>query len=409
MIAFVRFFLTIYLADGCLSFIDDAISLFSGASPLSGVRSILANAVILLALALYVCLGVDRRLPKRLLLPQTVYIMLCPLIPLFLPALSGGNALRLALPAGQVALGLLPLIIFRKDGVRGPSIPSSLFTGTFFSLRNTLAFGAINLLVVPPVLAMAVFQVAGARLSAQTSGFMSLTPAGIYMSERVYKRDNRTIRLAAMIHIGEREYYDDVTASVPTGRTIVLAEGVTDRGNRLGNKFDYRQMAGFLGLTSQEKMRYRGNVIEAGELDKAGGEQPAGDKKARKEPVDILRADVDTASFRPPTIVVLDAIGRQLRRSPSPVKAFLALNTWAEKNVTPEMYGIVMEDILQRRNRVVLGHLWKALASYDTVVIPWGALHMREIEAEVLKRGFVFQEERKRLGVSFRRVLSAGS
>ena len=65
------------------------------------------------------------------------------------------------------------------------------------------------------------------------------------------------------------------------------------------------------------------------------------------------------------------------------MKALFSLNDWAAKNITPEMNDIISDDILHRRNREVIRLLGKALDHYDTVVIPWGALHMKEIEAEV--------------------------
>ena len=65
------------------------------------------------------------------------------------------------------------------------------------------------------------------------------------------------------------------------------------------------------------------------------------------------------------------------------------------------MYEIIIDDILHRRNMGVIHYLDKALVRYDTVVIPWGALHMTEIEAEVLKRGFKLQEERERVSIAF--------
>jgi hypothetical protein len=54
---------------------------------------------------------------------------------------------------------------------------------------------------------------------------------------------------------------------------------------------------------------------------------------------------------------------------------------------------------------VVIRHLEKALVRYDTVIIPWEALHMKEIEAEVLKRGFKLKEERERVSIDFRKML----
>ena len=70
------------------------------------------------------------------------------------------------------------------------------------------------------------------------------------------------------------------------------------------------------------------------------------------------------------------------------------------------MSEIIMDDILHRRNVGVIRHLEKALGRYDTVVIPWGALHMKEIEAEILKRGFKLQEERERVSIDFRKMLT---
>jgi hypothetical protein len=83
----------------------------------------------------------------------------------------------------------------------------------------------------------------------------------------------------------------------------------------------------------------------------------------------------------------------------------MGLNSWAEQNITPEMYTVIMDDILHRRNLAVISHLEKAFMRYDTVIIPWGALHMKEIEAEVLRRGFVLQEERERVSIDFRKLL----
>ena len=113
---------------------------------------------------------------------------------------------------------------------------------------------------------------------------------------------------------------------------------------------------------------------------------------------------MDVSVFRPPTIILLENIGKHLKES-STARSFLSLNAWAGNTITPQMYDIIMDDILHRRNRKVIGYLGKALDRYDTVLIPWGALHMKEIEQEVLKRGFKLQEERERVSVDFRKML----
>ena len=150
----------------------------------------------------------------------------------------------------------------------------------------------------------------------------------------------------------------------------MLAEGVSDDGNLLRNRLDYGRVANFLGLTSQEKMHFRGRVIEADALDSPQVRSKSEGKKDQSGLVDILRADVDVSAFRPPTILFINTIGKQLQESHSLAAGLLALNSWAEKTVTPEMQTVVMDDILHRRNREVIRYLGKALARYDTVVIP---------------------------------------
>ncbi len=401
---FANLFLVLFIADGGVSLLDELVSLLSPVAFLSGARNVLADSVIVMAVPVYLCLGIDRRLPKRVFLPLTLFVFWCPLSAWFFPALAGNRTYGLLVAAAQVALVTLPLSRFRKGGARSLTMPPAMFDAPLFSLKNTLVFGAANLFVIPLALAMLVLYTANSWMAEYTSGFMRLAPGGLYMTDRVYRRGNRTIRLASMIHVGEKEYYDELVGSIVPGRTIVLAEGVTDDKDLLQNRLNYGRVAAFLGLTSQEKMLFRGKLIEPEALEAPRVRSRDPGEKKQTGP-DILRADLDVSAFRPPTILFLNAIGKHLQESQSLVKGLLAINAWAEKNISPEMNEIIMDDILHRRNREVIRHLGRALDRYDTVVIPWGALHMKEIEEEVLKRGFVLQEERERVSIDFRKML----
>ena len=402
MRVFSNLFLVLFLADGGFSLLDELVSLLSPVAPLTAVRNVLANIVILMAALVYFCLGIDRRLPKRVFLPLILYVFWCPLSIWLFPALAGSRAYALLAAAAQIVLGMLLLSRFRKGRARSGDLmmPPAMFDAPWFSLKNTLVFGAANLFVIPIALVVLALYTANSYMAENAPGFMRLGPGGLYMTDRTYRRDDRTIRLSSMIHVGDRKYYDELAGSILPGRTIILAEGVTDQKQLLRNRFDYERVAGFLGLTSQDKMLFQGTLIEPEALDDA----PRGEKE-QAGTVHILRADVDVSDFHPPTILLLDAIGKHLRESPSPVKGLLSLNAWAEKNITPEKYEVIMNDILHRRNREVISYLGKALERYDTVVIPWGALHMKEIEQEVLGRGFKLQEERERVSIDFRKML----
>ena len=403
---FANLFLILFLADGGFSLVDELVPLLTPLAPFTALRNLLALNVIVMAAAVYLCLGIDQRLPKRVFLPQIIFIFFCTLSTWLFPALAGIPAFGLFMAAVQVALGMLPLYSLRKGAGRSLTMPPEQFSSPFFSLRNTLVFSAANLFVLPLALLLLGLSVANAYMFEYTSGFMRLAPQGLLMTERVYRRDNRTIRLAAMIHVGDKEYYDELAGSIAAGRSIVLAEGVSDDKNLLRNKIDYGKMAGFLGLTSQQEMRFRGRLIEAEELEspKASSRDAVNVEQAGQ--ADLLRADVDVSDLRPATILFLNAIGKHMQGSPSFIKGLLAVNSWGEKNITPEMSGIIMDDILHHRNVGVIRHLEKALGRYDTVVIPWGALHMKEIEMEVLKRGFKLQEERERVSIDFLKLFT---
>jgi hypothetical protein len=402
---FANLFLILYYADGITSLFDELASLLFPLPALTELRGLLANIVIVTAVPVYLCLGIDRRLPKKVFIPLIVYVFWCLLAGWFFPSLAGNRAFGLLAASGKVILCLLTIRHFRKTEERSPLMTKAMFDKPFFRLRNTLTFGAANLFIIPFVLLLLMLCKVDSYLGAYTSGFMRLAPDGVHMIEKVYRRDNKTIRLAAMIHVGEKEYYDELVGSVAPGRTIVLSEGVTDRKKLMRNSLDYGKLAGFLGLTSQANMHFKGRLIGKDNLDSAPPRASSEGVMKTAAPVDILRADVDVSSFRPQTIHFLNVLGRNLKENASVMKGFLSFNAWAEKNITPEINKIIMDDILYSRNREVIRQLRKALTRYDTIVIPWGAMHMPEIEGEIRKDGFKLQQVRDRVSIDFKKML----
>lgn len=403
MRTFANLFLVLFLADGSLSILDEIVTLIWPTPDLTMLRAMLANAVLYLAFPLYLCLGLDRRLPKKLFLPLILFLFWCPLSVWIFPPLADSRVYGLLMAVLQVALGTF--LISRTVKHVAPqalTLPQTFFEGPFFSGRNTLVFFGINLPLLPVVLATLLLYTADSYATFNTAGFVRVSPGGVYMMERVYKKDAKTVRLAGMIHVGEKKYYEEVSRLPVAGRAIVLAEGVTDEEGRLKNRFDYGKVASLLGLTPQDKMLFEGRVIEAEALD----DPPA---EGKQEKPDILRADVDLSTFRPETMLFLDQVGKHLRGNASVLEGMVELNEWAGENVTPAMYEVIMDDILHKRNKVLIAHLDRALPRYDTVVVPWGALHMKEIEAALLERGFKVEEEKKRLSVDLKRIVSQGA
>jgi hypothetical protein len=79
-------------------------------------------------------------------------------------------------------------------------------------------------------------------------------------------------------------------------------------------------------------------------------------------------------------------------------------NLWVEENMTPERIAAVMTDIFDKRNEVIIDNMARTLKQYDTIIIPWGAMHMPVIEAAVLNRGFREGNRHERLSLDFRTI-----
>jgi len=397
---FINMFLILFAADGLISVVDELLMLVAGTSNLSGVREMFANTVVFMSLPVYLALVMDVRLPKRVLLPLLFFIVWSLLVTWIIPSLADSHIYGTACSFVQLLLCLLPIEYARRCGGEGLLLPVSVFGSKFFNLRHTLKYAAISLVIVPVVFVLLTLASANAYADKATSGFIRIAPGGLYMSERIYKKGLKTIRLTSMIHVGDKKFYDDLAGSIFAGKTIILAEGVTDDKQLLKNKFGYSKMAGFLGLSSQEKMRLKGRLVEAAD-EEADTKDSAG--------ADILRADIDISDFGKETILFLNTVGRYINEGTSLADTFIALNKWAEVELTPEMNKIIMDDILHKRSKVLINHLDKAMANYETIVVPWGALHMAEIEESVIKRGFVLQEKKYRLSIDFWRMFRGKS
>lgn len=392
-----NFYIILFLIDACLSLVVELLAVAETPVPLlPEVRTLVANAVLILSVVLFGCLAIDRRLPKSLLLPLILYIAWCALGLWPLSGVVGRQAVGLVAAGGQALLGG---IVILTRGLRGQFLlAAEQFRGSLFSWRNTLGFTAINLLLLPLALVFSGLAMADYYLGEHTAGFMRLSPVGIYLSERTYRRDLKVIRLAGMMHIGKEDYYRDMVGSMPNGGTIILTEGVTDRDRLLVNPFNYSKLARIIGVTSQETMQFDGRLVDLNNL----GQRPAVAGGPGKP--DIARADIDLNRFDPRTVEFLNVLGNTLFSGKPLEDALTEYNAWIQANMTPERVAGVMADILDKRNAVVIDSMLRTLKYYDTIIIPWGAMHMPAIEAAVLTQGFKPSSTQERLSLDFRTI-----
>lgn len=395
---FANLYIVLFLIDAGLSLTDELSTVFAAHLPaLSMVRNFVAFLVIGLSLAVYFLLGLDRRLPKRVFLPLTLYAFWCSLALWPLLDMISRESRGVTAAFGQVFIGGVALITLRS--FYGCNLlPADFFQRPLFGWRNTLVFSAVNLLLFPLLLVYTVMASGSYYLDQQTAGFMRVSPVGIYTSERSYHHAGKVVRLVAMMHVARKGYYQELFASLPAKGTIILAEGVTDQDRLLKGRFDYGRLANLVGLSSQGMMRLDGNLLELGDLELAG------ELERDETKPDIVHADMDLNRFDPLTIEFLNVIARTLLGDKPLAQGFAAYNDWVKVHGTPEMISGVMADILHKRNAVVIDALQRSLDRYDTIVVPWGGMHMPAIESALLERGFVPGDKKERLLFAFNAI-----
>ena len=395
---FANLFLILFLADGVFSLMDEMLRTFLHFGFLALPRNFVAFATILISVALFIALGIDRRLPKRILLLPLLFVFwgvtgLWPLL-----AIMGSKYSGLVAAALQVALGAAAMLYIRKINAQSLLLTEAMFNPPVFSLRNTLIFATVNLLLLPPALVFFGFASTSTYIEKKTSGFVHLGLDGLYMKEKVYRKSDKTILLTSMIHIAEKSYYDTLMGATTLDRTIILMEGVSDKHHLLKNRFSYEKFADLLGLVSQENLRFKGRFIEQDEL--LEPEEPQNPDQAPH----IVRADIDISHFEPQTIAFLNALGKYLFNNKSFTKGVLLYNQWVKENLPGDKMQNIFKDILDKRNSEVIRFMNQALPKYDTIVIPWGALHMPGIEAAVRAEGFKLQKTSQRRSIDFRKL-----
>lgn len=393
---FANLFFVVYLADGAVSLLHELMTVFMQTGPTSILRNLVAAIALLLALPLYVSLGIDRRLPKLVIIPQILFIFWVGLGAW--PVVETSGSFGLFAATIQTLLGLLPFILYAGTAGANRLLPEERFLGGFFGLRNTLLFFLLHLVLLPLAFGYMAVSVLAYYADHETAGFVRLGSDGIHMEERVYSRSGKNIRLTGMIHIGEPEFYSELIDSTATGRTVILLEGVTDEDSLLTTGFGYDAMAQLLGLTSQADMEFAGRLIDESALE----ELPA-DAYDDLEP-HLIQADTDLNRFDPQTIEFINVLGKHLFNSDSLPQGLQAYEAWARENMNPETSEIIFSDLLDSRNEIVISWLDRVLPVYDTIVIPWGALHMPGIEAAILDRGFKQTSSQERLSIDFARV-----
>ena len=176
-----------FLADAAVSLIDDTLASVASVHVVSGIRAIVNTFAVLIGLGVYLLLGVTPALPKRFLLPLTLFNPAMVLISL-LAWIYFPNRIQLfswGVSFIQVLLGLL-LISLIQGGfrLRWQLVPERLISGKLFRWQNLAGFCAVNILLVLPGAAGYLVYCGAKAVDHFTEGFVAVRPSGFVVQVR---------------------------------------------------------------------------------------------------------------------------------------------------------------------------------------------------------------------------------
>ena len=347
-------------------------------------------------------IGVTPKAPKRVVVPPILF------------AWWAGPAM--AYPFGlwkpahlALVLAFLQVLLALAVWYFAPNLSGTRRTLTFAPAR-TPAFSWKYLLVAGPVTAFLFFVVAAGsvalgfstQIQLLTGGYVRLRPDGIYLVERQFQSGDREVRLAGMMHVARREFYSGVLPPPdPAEPSVVLVEGVTDRKRLLGGRtLDYGRLAKLLNVTTQSDSVFSNRVVD--ELGKQGSRSGTAEPAAgAKGPgVYYKHADVDVESFHPQTIAFILAV-IAIFQSNNLREVIELLVDPSSPIANEDAQEQVMDDILFSRNQKLVGEIESSLQDYRRVVVPWGAMHLPEIESWLRDHNFVQSGEVHRKAIAF--------
>ncbi len=364
--------LLIFLAGGLLSLADDLLMLIDHRE-LSIFRALGSLAVLAAGGITYLLVALFPRIPKRVFLPLALFVPTATIatLPLLIHFPSHFSSISIAVSILHTALALQLIRLSRGDRkLRWPFFAESSLRPSPFRWTHAIGVSAAGLLILLPLFAGAIILCARHAVDHFSDGFVTLTPAGVSMQARTYVRDDgRTVHLVPMSHVGEEDFYQNLSESIPEN-AIVLMEGVSDHQQLFRPQKGYTKMAEAIGAVEQQQaFKPRGLLVPA---------------------------DVDMSEFSPATREML--------------KNAMLIHT---QGITPETLPYLMkptpkglekqlmEDILTKRNQHLLKVLHEKLEHAEHIVIPWGAAHMPEIAREIQKTGFRLKNTHNHLAIRF--------
>ncbi len=192
----------------------------------------------------------------------------------------------------------------------------------------------------------------------------------VMSNKKVYQKEKQRIVLIPMVHIADKEFYEDVLKDYNSQAGVVLQEGVKDSKGLIKYNADYKAMAKAIGLTSQ--------------------------KDHFKLPPDsklkMVFSDMDTSEFSKNTIERLNLIFKltqEFRENETEaINDFLKLQLMLANRIETARF---FHEILHERN-IFLTKKLELMNEENLIIIPWGALHLPDMENYLVDKGYQLKE-----------------
>lgn len=385
----------LFLADASLSIIDDVASYFVAVKLLTSIRQLLASGVYFLTIP-YIFILLLFKFEK----PAPYWLL--PAFNLVFTIVSGFSVVKLVEATSLftvMALDMSPHFIYNKHPyfflfqlmISVLQLGIGIYSFRFALKNQANAERRVFRIMAPGAASLSFlmffFMVNIATIifmfSASSGGFLTLSGDKIVSIEKVYEKDGKIVHLIPMIHVGEENFYKEISALDISKKTLILLEGVKDKQNLLAS-ISYRKMANATGLSTQEE-NFR----------------PMAKTKELQKNLSYLVADVDASEFSPETRTFINQVIKDMNE-----KSFFALLVSNyDNNGASDSISHLSVDLIEKRNQKVLLELMANESKFDEFYIPWGAAHLPEIERELLKTGFKEVDSKRRVIISLSEAL----
>jgi len=387
-------YLLAFAADAAVSLVDEIWFAAAGATPLTEVRNWLALIVVTFSLLMVFVVAFVPQLPKTVFVPLIVAALWFAVgAPPFVAA-TGERSVSLFLALVQLIIATAAFLVVQLRAGRAFLAAHLLPRKDHVFLRIVFASLIVVALIPVGLAALGAWALATAA-EQQTGGYLRFTWSEIQARETVMFKDAKAVHLVATAHIAEASFYKAIYKDIPA-HAVILAEGVTDKKGLMGGGDTSRgEAATSLGLDTQEVFEdLLGPALSSDDATKAADAAATSPKPATpvspKTRPDVVRADIDVSDLSETTLRCLreDVTLGNAALDDDP-KTAVATPTCTEAD-----RKVFWDEILYARNNKLMATFDALADKYDVFILPWGALHMPDLQTAFEDRGYKAQRSR---------------